>query len=509
MDDDYSPVDSTDEDEQRKLAAQYPPVDPSAPPAGTADLEAHADQPKTYAPVTPRAPEMGSTEDLEAKADQPKQFGQYAPVQPQSQRPSWKDYAPPDKHGWGRVSQVLGDLFTGEPQKEAARAEQNYKNATSDYDTQQDQQMQQEKAQSSEALQGAQTKEATARANPQPKVGVTGDEETLHDLMTGDNGRPRIDPKTQKPYVYLDAYSAVKQAGNVKPEGQEQNKLGFQGVVAKLDAAGLPSDPKSIDKSLDTALKQGKITPEEHAQARSYQAANPTPGTNLSVHIAGQDEANKNAIGKMFEGSDVLAHMPDGRRVLMSYDDAKSQGIPPERLVKMSAKESQDARDKQASTGATFKSLDNYRTDFKNTAPKLTEDDRRALQVLTSHQQVSQGFLEKAAAGTLDTLFGEPLTGYSDKAMSGIMTKDQFDKLSPDGKKLVSDYFTAIIANFANMKNIMGSVGRNPMQLQAEINTIPMPYLDWQSANAQFENKRGDIRNRASSQPEIYTPPNK
>ncbi len=74
--------------------------------------------------------------------------------------------------------------------------------------------------------------------------------------------------------------------------------------------------------------------------------------------------------------------MPDGRRVQMSYADAKAQGLPPERLVALNAKEAQDNRDKQASTGATFKSLDTYRTDFKASAPKLQPKDRDAMRVL-------------------------------------------------------------------------------------------------------------------------------
>lgn len=50
-------------------------------------------------------------------------------------------------------------------------------------------------------------------------VGKTPEEGTLHDLMTGENGQPRINPETKKPYTYLEAYGAVKQAAqNVKPD---------------------------------------------------------------------------------------------------------------------------------------------------------------------------------------------------------------------------------------------------------------------------------------------------
>jgi hypothetical protein len=43
-------------------------------------------------------------------------------------------------------------------------------------------------------------------------TGKTGEELTLHDLMTGENGQPRVNPDTGKPYTYLEAYGAVNQS---------------------------------------------------------------------------------------------------------------------------------------------------------------------------------------------------------------------------------------------------------------------------------------------------------
>ena len=117
--------------------------------------------------------------------------------------------------------------------------------------------------------------------------------------------------------------------------------------------------------------------------------------------------------------------------------------------------------------------------------------------VLTSHQdKISEGILGAAQTGILDTMLGQPLTGCSQKLMGTAMTKDQFDKLSPAGKKMLADYFNAVIQNFGNMKQILGSIGRNPMQLQAEINTIPLPYLDAQTADTMFQDKLEDLRMR-------------
>ncbi|HJS97858.1 MAG TPA: hypothetical protein VJ756_02115 [Terriglobales bacterium] len=52
----------------------------------------------------------------------------------------------------------------------------------------------------------------------QEKTGQGTDVQALHDLMTGDNGQPRVNPQTGKPYTYLEAFTAVKQAGQ-KPSG--------------------------------------------------------------------------------------------------------------------------------------------------------------------------------------------------------------------------------------------------------------------------------------------------
>ena len=48
--------------------------------------------------------------------------------------------------------------------------------------------------------------------NPLAEQGLTPEETTLHDLMTGDNGQPRVNPDTKKPYSYLEAFQSVNQA---------------------------------------------------------------------------------------------------------------------------------------------------------------------------------------------------------------------------------------------------------------------------------------------------------
>lgn len=64
--------------------------------------------------------------------------------------------------------------------------------------------------------------------NPPKKdeTGKTPEEVTIHDMMTGgENGGPRINPQTNKPYSYLEAYGAVKQAAqDTKPDKTQLDK---------------------------------------------------------------------------------------------------------------------------------------------------------------------------------------------------------------------------------------------------------------------------------------------
>jgi hypothetical protein len=108
----------------------------------------------------------------------------------------------------------------------------------------------------------------------------------------------------------------------VAPPTQEQNKLDFQKIVGKLDSAGLSTDIKALDKSLDAAKKKGVITPEEHASARAYLAANPTPGTNFQVHIAEAD-ASQNV-----KDQNTKALIDDGKggTTLGTVAEAKASG---------------------------------------------------------------------------------------------------------------------------------------------------------------------------------------
>jgi hypothetical protein len=157
--------------------------------------------------------------------------------------------------------------------------------------------------------------EAEEKRNPQPKP----KEEIwkVNPNFVGPNGEPVLEEQNSGT-LRLGGQNIPGIKRVEKPETQEQNKLAFQGVVNKLDAAGLSTDPKNIDKSLDGALKRGVITQQEHATARAYQAANPTPGTNLTVHVAGAQatQGMKDARQHyLYSDEDGTTHLVTGDKV--------------------------------------------------------------------------------------------------------------------------------------------------------------------------------------------------
>lgn len=478
---DYPAVATPDdeEDQQKRLYNEmYPPVSAPAPapstPVPTAGYP--APQPAGAAPQAAPAPANDMPAPMpEARAD----FSGLGPpvsAQPAPQPPNWKDYAPKEKHGWGKFGSVMASLNPLSDrivnQRPLANAERNYEAATNEFKEKEGQ----GKEASAEDLQKAQAENQRAEANAREHPPA--DWKNVPNLQ-GPNGEPiELNEKTgEHRYGNITGAKPIRQPG----ETQEQNKLAFQGVISKLDAAGLSTDPKTIDKSLDAALKQGKITPQEHAAARSYQAANTTPGTNLTVHVEGQQAGED-----LKEKSGFYAYQGKIVRGSKLSEEQRANAIPVKNVEK--------ADESIKGTNSVLSSFDRYESDLGRA--KLTPDDVRALQVMTSPDRIAAGFLEKEGAGVLDTIFGEPLTGYSQKAMNGIMTKDQYDKLSPDGQKLLVGYFNALISNFADMKARLGTVGRNESMLQAEIHTIPLPYIGKDVAKEALDRKRSGVIER-------------
>jgi hypothetical protein len=156
-------------------------------------------------------------------------------------------------------------------QRPEQRAEKAYGAATQEFNQGQtedlknkEEQRAETTAQQEEPVRAAQAREANARAdsleNPPDKQGLTPEETTIHDLMTGQNGQPRLNPQTGKPYSYLEAFGTTKQiAQDTKPDPAEKDK--DKDITDYLQAHGLSSTPANREKARGDIADRGKQEP--------------------------------------------------------------------------------------------------------------------------------------------------------------------------------------------------------------------------------------------------------
>jgi hypothetical protein len=245
---DYAPVTTPDEEEEerRRLAVTYPPVSVTQPTAigsspGPQEALGPRQKPSDYPAPTPAGeggsqllvppsstpniddemesgasklrmmnigtlraqtppdtayPPLGSTADLEARAAQPRAYPAPEPSVSAPSRPQWSQYAPAEKHGWGKFGSIMATLnpISNEivNRRPMENAERNYKGASSDYDKAQADKLAIEKQTSETGLQGAQAEEAHAKAeetrNPQPKPKE--EDWSIDPNRSGPNGEP-------------------------------------------------------------------------------------------------------------------------------------------------------------------------------------------------------------------------------------------------------------------------------------------------------------------------------
>lgn len=309
---DYPGVDTDyyTDDDRDKLAAfgGYPPVAP-APAA-----DAPAASPSPYPPVESASPAIGSTDDLEARAARPKTAMQdgMPPVEsasPAATTPAVSRLskmtaqgAPPVEplHGWKRGLDALAQLTWPTQQlsssirfgpqrayeKNLGAAEQDVAGETAAETTP----AARAEAEGKPANQTADTREENARAaaleTPPPKAGITPEETTIHDLMTGENGQPRMNPQTNKPYSYLEAFGAVKQAAqDTKAEKQPDDKE--KDISDYLAANKLPDSPANRETARKAIADRG-IKPDKPEKPQRVLGVTPdhkvieiTPGMTL------------------------------------------------------------------------------------------------------------------------------------------------------------------------------------------------------------------------------------
>src|SRR6185437_13114189 len=269
------------------MAYDYPAIDEDE----LEGLKPYGPPPIDYAPALPPA---GDGANLGAVP--PAHSGAYAPIEsastlplstvmPQVPKPAVKpvaptaqDYAAAGPHGWRKALAILGpSLLAAGGNSRGAEAmgqqlfqapkeklDTDYQQELKQYDTEeqeQEREAQQEEIQRHDKASEATAKEAVEKKEPKT---LTPEEQTIHDLMTGENGQPRINPQTNKPYSYMEAYGAVKQAGQ-KPA---------QPKVESPEA-----------QAFDDYIKQG-MTPQQAFEKVREKPPGQEPGSYMPVNDA-------------------------------------------------------------------------------------------------------------------------------------------------------------------------------------------------------------------------------
>jgi hypothetical protein len=293
---DYDPVEAPDDEEERRRQGEYPP----ASPARTFDVGAQpaSAPPSAPGPSSDASMAVAAPGAIAKRSDFPAMPAPVAPAVTQP-RPQWSDYAPAEPHGWAKFGHTMAafnpitnKVFNEMPEK---KAQEKYKNDTAEYE-----------APINDAQKEALTDETKARAealkNPQPKEGLTPEETTLHDLMTGENGAPRQNPQTGKPYTYMEAYQAIKQAAIEGKPAQAPHITYDQGIPVSvtdgkktydINDPKLPPDLKPLVDSANRAHSQ-------HSQETIDQQARASAAADERQR-KGFDEKNTEASNKRFE----------------------------------------------------------------------------------------------------------------------------------------------------------------------------------------------------------------
>jgi hypothetical protein len=68
--------------------------------------------------------------------------------------------------------------------------------------------------------------------------------------------------------------------------------------------------------------------------------------------------------------------------------------------------------------------------------------------------------------------------------------------MSPAARQVLADYYTAMMAHFANMKATQGTIPRNPTIIQTEMHTVPKPYLNADETAPAFKNYLEGVEGR-------------
>lgn len=270
-------------------------------------------------------------------------------------------------------------------------------------------------------------------------------------------------------------------------EGHDENGNPISWGLMYLNPHKLTN--KDVSAGIDIKDKDGKLVNSYTATVRAG-----LPGDQAySLAVDGVKDQLTAVYGKqaqqMVSGTDAT-----GKFVTMPAGQAQAQGGLRNQFP-VSSKQLSDWQDAAVQTDTFAASLGRYESDFQTLRPKLSDKANEALRVLTTHQdQVAHNLLDIPQSAIMDIITKEPMSGYSERLMKGTMTQDQYRDLGFEGQKLAADYFHAIVANMNYQRARQKGQVRNQAIIEADMQNIPLPYLDQGSAQASFNNANQDMQ---------------
>lgn len=157
---------------------------------------------------------------------------------------------------------------------------------------------------------------------PADTTGKTPEETTIHDLMTGENGQPRVNPETKQPYTYLDAYKAVNQAkADTKPTREPNAEEGLRQQISTEMAK--PKPDQKLLKNLRDRLEAMNPLGEDRLRAsedRAAEANKKKDATERALDVAAESLAK----GDLTSLKDISSLRGDQRLLLYSKIKALS-----------------------------------------------------------------------------------------------------------------------------------------------------------------------------------------
>lgn len=289
-----------------------------------------------------------------------------------------------------------------------------------------------------------------------------------------------------------------------KPMTQEQNKLGFQNVVGKLDAAGLNTgDPAKLNEALDTGLRAGTITQEEHAAARGYLAANSTPATNLSVHIEG-GQALQNSAQSLKDAHTYYRYQdPTTGKTQVSLGNETPQGV--QAIPVGNAKDFSGYMNEANQSNIVQTSLNNLHKDIQ-TNPQIFDNPAARAILATTLEQMDRQHAGLLVAGTGGSI---PLPSGLGSMINTALQNNALDKPTATAlKQYIADYKSAKDkAIVMQMEMQGGKIGRGSQEaFNAIYQQIPNGATpDSHTALQQMGNLQQTQDQLASKYPESYS----